>query len=54
MGGGMAGALALTRPTVMTLMLVLHGGCAALTHLTVMKLMSGFAWRVRWRLPALR
>ncbi len=28
MGGGMAGALALTRLTVMRLMLVLYGGCA--------------------------
>ncbi|CAM9101792.1 hypothetical protein CRSA5733_00725 [Cronobacter sakazakii] len=31
-----------------------HGGCASLTRPTVMRLMSGFAWRVRWRLPALR
>ncbi len=39
MGGGTAGALALTRPTVMRRMLVLYSGCAALTRHTKMTLM---------------
>ncbi len=28
-----------------------HGGCALLTRPTVMRLMSGFAWRVRFAYP---
>ncbi len=37
MGGGTAGALTLTRPTVMRQMLILYGGCAALTRPTKMR-----------------
>ncbi len=37
MGGGHGGCASLTRPTKMTLMLVLYGGCAALTRPTKMR-----------------